>query len=94
VFVLRLTYCVIWPGGHRTAHLEFNIEAVKHGIEPADAPCRLKIVFGEILNDVTELFEEYRYGRVLITGGLTSHANITVLLHLAPGSVRVGFQMK
>jgi hypothetical protein len=52
--------------------LSFDIEAIKHGIEPADAPCRLKIVFGEILNDVCESFDDYR--SVVLLFQSSSHA--------------------
>ena len=48
------------PGGHRAGTFEFDIEAVLVGVEPADAPCRLKIVFGEVLNDVAESFDDYK----------------------------------
>lgn len=48
------------PGGHRAGTLEFDIEAVLVGVEPADAPCRLKIIFGEVLNDVAESFDDYK----------------------------------
>jgi alpha-L-rhamnosidase len=46
--------------GHRAGYLEFHIESVLTGIEPADAPCRLRITFGEILNDVAESFDNYK----------------------------------
>jgi len=47
-------------GGHRAGFFEFHVEAVQTGIEPADAPCRLCITFGEVLNDVAESFENYK----------------------------------
>jgi alpha-L-rhamnosidase len=30
------------------------------GVEPPDAPTRLKLVFGEVLNDVAESFDGYK----------------------------------
>jgi len=47
-------------GGHRAGTFEFDIESVLVGVEPADAPCRLKLVFGEVLNDVAETFDDYK----------------------------------
>jgi alpha-L-rhamnosidase len=46
--------------GHRAGFFEFHVEAVLTGIEPADAPCRLHITFGEVLNDVAESFDNYK----------------------------------
>jgi hypothetical protein len=46
-------------GGHRTGYLSFDLVPYKHGLEPHDAPCRLHIVFGEIVTDVAESFEPY-----------------------------------
>ncbi|KAJ9107000.1 hypothetical protein QFC19_002868 [Naganishia cerealis] len=47
-------------GTHRAGFFEFDIDAVLTGVEPADAPVRLKIVFGEVLNDVAESFDDYK----------------------------------
>jgi alpha-L-rhamnosidase len=47
--------------GHRAGFFEFQVEAVQTGIEPADAPCRLHITYGEVLNDVAESFENYKW---------------------------------
>lgn len=46
---------------HRAGYFEFDIDAVLTGVEPADAPVRLKVVFGEVLNDVAESFDDYKY---------------------------------
>jgi alpha-L-rhamnosidase len=46
-------------GGHRAGFFEFTAVAIANGIEPADAPARLRIVFGELLTDVAEPFEPY-----------------------------------
>lgn len=35
--------------------------AVANGVEAADAPARLRLVFGEVLNDVAEDFEPYKF---------------------------------
>lgn len=45
---------------HRAGYFEFDIDAVLTGVEPADAPVRLKVVFGEVLNDVAESFDDYK----------------------------------
>jgi hypothetical protein len=50
----------VTTGGHRAGTFEFDIESVLVGVEPADAPCRLKLVFGEVLNDVAESFDDYK----------------------------------
>ncbi|KAL7421955.1 hypothetical protein Q5752_003727 [Cryptotrichosporon argae] len=46
-------------GGHRNGYLSFDLVPYKHGIEPNDSPCRLRLVFGEVVNDVAEAFEPY-----------------------------------
>lgn len=45
---------------HRAGYFEFDIDAILTGVEPADAPVRLKVVFGEVLNDVAESFDDYK----------------------------------
>lgn len=47
-------------GGHRAGFFDFDIKSNPWGAEPADAPCRMKIVFGEVLNDVAESFDDYK----------------------------------
>lgn len=47
-------------GGHRAGYFEFDIASNPWGAEPADAPCRMKLVFGEVLNDVAESFDDYK----------------------------------
>lgn len=49
-----------FAGGHRAGFFSFTVVAVQHGIEPADAPARIRLVYGEILNDVAEDFEPYK----------------------------------
>ncbi|ORY61062.1 alpha-L-rhamnosidase [Leucosporidium creatinivorum] len=47
-------------GDHLVAsRLDFDVAAISHDIEPADSPARIKLTFGEILNDVAESFEPY-----------------------------------
>ncbi|KAL8278558.1 hypothetical protein RQP46_009050 [Phenoliferia psychrophenolica] len=46
-------------GGHRAGYFSFDLVDVLSGPEPADAPARLRLVFGEVLNDVAESFEPY-----------------------------------
>ncbi|KAM0754961.1 Six-hairpin glycosidase [Meredithblackwellia eburnea MCA 4105] len=52
--------CIIDFGGHRTGFFSFDVVEVLTGITPADAPARLRLVFGEVLNDVAEPFEPYK----------------------------------
>ena len=58
--VLSSWLTLLTTGGHRAGTFEFDIESVLVGVEPADAPCRVKLVFGEALNDVAESFEDYK----------------------------------
>ncbi|KAK4704386.1 hypothetical protein P7C70_g1820, partial [Phenoliferia sp. Uapishka_3] len=51
--------CILDFGGHRAGYFSFDLVDVPYGMEPADAPARLKLVFGEVLNDVAESFEPY-----------------------------------
>jgi len=46
-------------GGHRTGYLSFRLQPYKHGLEPNDSPCRLRLVFGEIISDIAEEFYPY-----------------------------------
>lgn len=48
-------------GGHRAGFFEFDIEGVQTGVEPPDAPARVKIVYGEVLNDIAESFDDYKF---------------------------------
>jgi hypothetical protein len=48
------------PGGHRAGYFEFLCEGVQTGVEPPDAPARLRIVYGEVLNDIAESFDDYK----------------------------------
>ena len=53
--------CILDVGEHVTGYLEFGLAGLPHEIEPADAPARIKLTFGEVLNDVAESFEPYKY---------------------------------
>ncbi|TKA50661.1 hypothetical protein B0A53_06178 [Rhodotorula sp. CCFEE 5036] len=51
--------CILDVGEHVTGYLEFGLAGLPHEIKPADAPARIKLTFGEVLNDVAESFEPY-----------------------------------
>lgn len=44
-------------GGHRTGYFSFDLVAVGRS---ADAPARLKLIFGEVVTDVSEPFHPYK----------------------------------
>ncbi|GAA5987223.1 hypothetical protein JCM10908_001865 [Rhodotorula pacifica] len=51
--------CILDVGEHITGYLQFGLAGLPHEVEPADAPARIKLTFGEVLNDVAESFEPY-----------------------------------
>lgn len=62
--------CILDVGEHVTGYLEFGLAGLPHEIKPADAPARIKLTFGEVLNDVAESFEPYKYVVPSFSAGL------------------------
>ncbi|GAA5999661.1 uncharacterized protein JCM10292_003679 [Rhodotorula paludigena] len=50
---------VLDVGEHIAGYLTFDVAGMPFEKEPADAPARIKLTFGEVLNDIAEPFEPY-----------------------------------
>ncbi|GAA5839427.1 hypothetical protein JCM9279_005937 [Rhodotorula babjevae] len=51
--------CILDLGEHIAGYLQFDVAGLPFEKEPADAPARIKLTFGEVLNDIAEPFEPY-----------------------------------
>lgn len=51
---------VLDVGEHIAGYLSFDVAGMPFEKEPADAPARIKLTFGEVLNDIAEPFEPYK----------------------------------